>query len=290
MKKIGILSLLFTLIATSNAQITLNSKILDADTQEPIPYVNIGVFKKKFGTVTDENGRFALQIPESMRNESLSFSSIGYELLSLSIKKLTQHPPAEIFMIPKTSSLKEVTVISKKLKEKIKGEKILINLFRAGISGNSAGFEIGNIIRIQRLVRLKSLELQVNHISNPDLLFRLNLYHLKDDKPHEKLTIPNVIFRIEKPGNFSLDLTDYDILVANDFYAAVEIVKISANSDGEKVQSAFWGIGSFGEDYANTLILRAKKSNENIYFRIGSLNNWGQLDHATLGLYFKTLQ
>lgn len=281
--------LFFTLLA--NAQKTLESIVLDAETREPIPFVNIGIFKKRFGTVSDENGRFTLQIPESLQKDSLSFSSVGYSVLSLPIRELMKNPLKEIYLLPKINQLQEVTVNSKKLKEKIKGERIAINLFQTGISGSYAGYEIGQIIRTSKMIKLKTLELQVQHISAPDLLFRLNLYDLKNDMPAEKMTIPNIIFNIEKASNFTLDLSDYNLLVASDFYAGIEIIKISDSANGKKINNAFWGIG-FGDkkENANSLILRAKKSRENIYFKIGSMSEWGQFNNVEMGMYFKVLE
>lgn len=62
------------------AQQLIEGRVIDQETLEPIPYVNIGFLGKDTGTVGDEEGRFTLQVKslESHMGDTLRFSSIGY--------------------------------------------------------------------------------------------------------------------------------------------------------------------------------------------------------------------
>jgi len=84
------------------------------DTQhKPIPYVNIGILDKGIGTISNEDGSFSLQIPSQYDEDSITFSAIGYEMLTL-------HRRAGNFnavtLREKVILLKEVTVTEKGLK------------------------------------------------------------------------------------------------------------------------------------------------------------------------------
>lgn len=44
-------------------QVDLVGQVIDAATEEPLPYVNIGLVNQNIGTVTDEAGYFVLEVP-----------------------------------------------------------------------------------------------------------------------------------------------------------------------------------------------------------------------------------
>lgn len=70
--------------------------ILDADTKEPLPFVNITVKDKSVGTASDFNGRFSLGIPEG--GQFLQISYVGYQPLQVPISQdyLTIHLEASV--------------------------------------------------------------------------------------------------------------------------------------------------------------------------------------------------
>jgi len=53
-------------------------RVVDASTQDPLPFVNIGLVDKNIGTVTDEEGYFQLEVdPLKYGKSNLRFSMIG---------------------------------------------------------------------------------------------------------------------------------------------------------------------------------------------------------------------
>lgn len=73
---ISLILLLFIHNLLLSQNVTVNGKVLDSITNQPIPGVNItikGVYG--IGTITDEEGRFSIEVPES---SVLVFSFIGY--------------------------------------------------------------------------------------------------------------------------------------------------------------------------------------------------------------------
>ena len=84
-------------------ELTLHGRVVDAETGEPLPYVNIRV-GKSIGTLTNIEGSFKLLTDE---NDVLSFSFVGYERLSLKADQM----PDVIRLKPYTVKMKEVTVL-----------------------------------------------------------------------------------------------------------------------------------------------------------------------------------
>lgn len=97
-----VFSLLLSLFAFGE-ELTLQGRVVDAETGEPLPYVNIRV-GNGIGTLTNIEGSFKLLTEEK---DVLSFSFVGYEKLSLKADRM----PDVIRLKPYTVKMKEVTVL-----------------------------------------------------------------------------------------------------------------------------------------------------------------------------------
>ena len=101
---------LLLLFATFSAQAQhlLEGEVLDADTKQSLPFVNMLVNEGKTGVITDINGRFRIQLSEPIR--SLKLSYVGYEVL-------LYEPPAgrskvTISLTKKAFGLQEVSIVA----------------------------------------------------------------------------------------------------------------------------------------------------------------------------------
>ena len=81
---------IFTILFFS---ISLNSKgqslfgiIKDSITNEPIVYCNLVIANNHFGTITNKSGEFILFFPDSLINEDIQISCLGYKNMTLDIK------------------------------------------------------------------------------------------------------------------------------------------------------------------------------------------------------------
>ena len=71
--------ILFFLLLPYNLQSQfITAKVLDAETRQPLPFVNIGVLNKNLGTVSDEYGDFLLELNPEFLLDTLRFSMIGF--------------------------------------------------------------------------------------------------------------------------------------------------------------------------------------------------------------------
>ena len=103
----------FTLFAQTN----LVGQVLDAQTKEPLVYVNIGLVGKDLGTISDEEGYFSFEVdPSSQRSDSLRFSMLGYESKTYLLADYLAAKPFEILLEEEAFSLDEVVVLSPKRK------------------------------------------------------------------------------------------------------------------------------------------------------------------------------
>lgn len=82
---IKFLILAFTLSAVSSyaQSVSIRGKILDKESQEPIPFVNVTDIHSNAKTVADLNGSFTLTLPNDA--ETIRFSCMGYKPVKISV-------------------------------------------------------------------------------------------------------------------------------------------------------------------------------------------------------------
>ncbi len=239
-------------------QITVSGIIKDAKTKESIPYVNIGIMNKKKGTVSNENGGFTLEIPSELIKDTIKISSIGYEskifISKDFITKLKENQVVELS--EKATALNEVTVTNKKLKEKVLGNKTKSKMMRGGFRNAELGNELGIKIKVKKNpTHIKKFHANITSNTGEKMKFRLNLYDIKNGLPNKRITNENIIFNIDaQEGAFTLNLSDYDIVVEDDFFLTVELIKNEENKESE----VFFSAGLLGNATISRLTSQAE--------------------------------
>lgn len=84
--------------------------IIDKNTNEGIPYVNIWVVNENIGTTSSLKGEFEI---DNTKGDSLVLSALGYETKKISLLKI----PSKIVLIPKALELEEIVVSAKREKK-----------------------------------------------------------------------------------------------------------------------------------------------------------------------------
>ena len=113
MKKISIIILLFIANFSFSQSRTITGIIKDATTSLPVESVSIGVSNSNLGTISNEEGKFRITLPQ--KNNILQFSHLYYKLESYSIKE--NETDIEVFIDPKSFVLEEVVINHKPGKE-----------------------------------------------------------------------------------------------------------------------------------------------------------------------------
>ena len=138
----------FTPMQAQN-QFTVQGKVIDAATDEPLPGVNILVKGTTTGTVTDIDGNYRLTAPDD--TETLVFSSVGYISEEVAISNQTV---INLEMTPDTQSLSEVVVVGYGTQERadvtgaigsVQSEEITnipITTLEQGLQGQVAGVQV----------------------------------------------------------------------------------------------------------------------------------------------------
>lgn len=94
-------------ILSGNAQtISITGKIVNADTEEALPFANVSTIQSKIGTATNGDGNFNLIIKTTDLTDTLLFSFIGFESIKKPIESLTVSDNI-IMLKPSTETLEE---------------------------------------------------------------------------------------------------------------------------------------------------------------------------------------
>lgn len=111
-EKLKTLALLFLLLVVSSsawAQKSIQGTITDAQTQETLPATNILIDGTFRGTITNENGRYSLTIPDSLLPATVLVRYIGYQSQAREIT--AQSPAQQNFKLqPSVTEMAEIVV------------------------------------------------------------------------------------------------------------------------------------------------------------------------------------
>ena len=122
--RIILLLLTFSLVSVVYGQQTINGKVLDAESNSPIPGATVILKDRKIATNTDFNGLFSLSgiLPEDV----LIFSSIGFKTIEIKVGDNTNF---QISLQEQISSLDEVVVVGygSQLKKEVTGAVSVIS-------------------------------------------------------------------------------------------------------------------------------------------------------------------
>ena len=211
-------------------QTELIGQVIDALTEEPIPYVNIGLVDENIGTVSDEQGYFQLEIdPLQYSQSNLRFSMIGFESKTYVLQEYLQK---ELLIIPLTeesTELEEVVVSTKRtqFETKILGNKTTTKFIYAAFTTNKLGNEMGFVVRQRkRPMILKKFNISLVENDYGLIRFRLNFYSVENGLPTSTLLKENIIIETDATsGIVSKDLAPYEIVIDEDFFVSIEWIK-----------------------------------------------------------------
>jgi hypothetical protein len=228
-KSCFLLILLMNLSLITHSQV-LEGVVLDANTMQPIPYVNIGIISKRTGTVSDEKGGFQLPIPERFIKDKIGFSFIGYSSKEIPVDSVFNLSSGikKFYLTPRTYAISEVVVRPKAVKTLMVGNGSGSKRKQIGVgSDDMLGREIGAVIPLgNRDAFLKKAMVSVAVNNYGRIKLRLNIYNLKDNVPFEKINSEPIYFETDiKEGKCVVDLEKYNIKVNGNFFISMEYIQ-----------------------------------------------------------------
>ena len=205
--------------------IKMNGLIIDSNTKEPVEFVNIGILNKNKGTVSNQKGRFNIEVLKKFLKDSLTISHINYYPVKILIK---QFKNKTIYLDSKTIELSEVIVSNKKKRKRKIGVKSYNPLlWLRSISKDNDIIENAQRINIpDKSVRIKYVNIYLRKGFESDSSFvRINFYKNVDNAPSEKIVFKNTLRKKQiKPGWLQIDLTKDYVYVEEDFFVGVEFI------------------------------------------------------------------
>ncbi|NER11138.1 carboxypeptidase-like regulatory domain-containing protein [Muriicola jejuensis] len=257
--------------------------VLDAQSREPIPYVNIGVIGKGIGTVSDEAGMFYLEwLPEKLgQGDMVQFSSLGYRPINIPVADLrsgNDHTP-KYFMTPQVEELNEVVVTnagmfeSEELVGYESGDRRNYGYWKDNIA---LGGELATKIKMRKgLRRLDQFTFEVLGNISDSVLLRVNFYKAdsKQDFPGTNINQSgkNILFTVtQNTSKVILPLAEYNLYVRDDFVVSLELVKV------------------FGDGKIVLILAASQDRYTHSYKKYASKDEWKILKNSAMAYQVKT--
>ncbi|MFD2785773.1 carboxypeptidase-like regulatory domain-containing protein [Hymenobacter rubripertinctus] len=269
---ISLFMLLTVLGATARAQV-ISGVITKAGTQEPVPFVNIGVPGKAVGTVSDERGYYRLH--GVAPTDTVRVSSMGFRPRRLTGQVLQAQP--NVLLTEDAVALRGVTVKAKGLFRRTRTLGVA-NESNGTITllASDLGAEIGTVISLKhKPTKVLNANFNVAYNRAGALTYRVNLYRLlPNGRPSsQKLVQRDIIVTSSvTKGPITVDLTSDQLVLEEDFFLALEWIG-GADAPVVSNQLAFFA----GAGYTN---------NE-LYIRKTSQGTW---ERQSVGGYLAGMQ
>lgn len=287
MKKIALTLISCVMFLALNAQsIDIQGFLMDAKTQKPVQYANIGIAEKNIGTVTDENGRFVLAVPDSLARHDLTISRIGYQKMTIAINSFGKRADT-LLLVPEIYELQEVTVSVGKMRER-----------KVGHAGNKMvqfqdnarhfGYEFGTMLKLpkKKPSLLKDFNFQAVTFGNIDYaLMRVNIYQVDDEEFTNVLKENIYVTLTDNHSEYErcIDLLPYNIVVQGEIAVTLELVKVHYKAEPQKVEHETEGYNPDGIGYAGTFL-------NNMCGRDASQGAWEKISAVGPAFWLHVLQ
>lgn len=239
MKYFPILIFLLCSSLISKAQTnTILGQVIDADTGEPLGFCNVGWVNLSKGTVSDQVGRFRLEMGPENSDHLLKISKMGYktlEITSLEIfKNCTMGECPMIFELSQNAiDLPEYTFeIIEKNRNMSWGKTNRRSIF--GLAFNpkdrKPSENLGREMAIEldtkgKIVKLQTYTAKFSMDQFEKSLFRINLYQLLENETYDLLPQNGEILHelTQEMGSIlEVDLTPYEIIVNGKYLIGLE--------------------------------------------------------------------
>lgn len=219
---------------TCIAQFNLAGIVVDSATKNPVPYSLILTGSHKFGVIANSKGEFELSLPDSLSNNYLVVSSMGYDTTIVSINSFLKSGRKEISINHKTLVLAEVSISSIEQKSCVNEWGAKRNHSFGGfpcVAGDEVAVFIANSTQDSGII--STLKFFITDEGFPTTPFRAKLYRVnpKNNAPGELMTDQDFILSAEKGNEWVvIDISKYGISIPKEgFFVSMEWLPDSKN-------------------------------------------------------------
>lgn len=224
-----LISCLFT-FGWANAQ-RLTGKVSDVESKNSIPYASVGLLHKNAGVVADSNGLFSLNLESFSESDTLRISAIGFEEQNFLVAHCkTYFINDGIFnfeLVPKVKDIDEVKISPTSSKIITSGNNIKSSMIIAGFQNKNRGAELGTVLKYskKRKGQILSFNFNITGHLNDTILFRINVYDLKNGVPNKNILDEPIFFKsIPTEGKLTLDVSELDLFIKEDCFLSIELI------------------------------------------------------------------
>ncbi|NML64632.1 carboxypeptidase-like regulatory domain-containing protein [Hymenobacter sp. RP-2-7] len=263
-------------------------RVVDARTQQSVPYASVGVPGKPLGTVADAQGRFQPAQTGAAATDTLEVSCVGYQPRRLPLAALQQLP--ELALTPQAQALGEVVVRAATWKRRRVGREaaggpVLYSFHSRADTLPSArlGREAGAILRVRPGSVMEDAHVFISQYRFQRVRFRLNVRAVDaDNHPAASLLTQDVQLALSDSarGWQHIDLRPYNVNVGAAKRVAVTLEWLAGQPRPGK--PATW------RDWPGVVMPAAFSATHHLVFRHKSEDNW-QVHLANLSLYITTV-
>jgi len=230
MKTVNVL-LLFILYSLNTSAKIFNVKIVCKETEEPIAYCNIGIVGENIGTASDADGKFSIYFNDTVKNEIIKISSIGYHSLEMRMNDfLALYKNGSVIYLKKeVADLQEVIIKPKTITHKHLG--VLTKNPFPGLTFDTClpGYETGVLMETKKdLTFIDSVQINIAQCETDSIFFRINIYKYVNK---EFINILDSAIYVCEPTSkikdrrLRINLSGRNITVTQKFMVSVEILK-----------------------------------------------------------------
>lgn len=261
----------------SSAQIQISGLVIDAQSQSPMPYVNIGVIGTTTGTVSSPSGTFSLYLEGDISKTSIvRFSFIGYEPREYALKDLS---PKDTLLIPLTPSAFDLSIIevkprfvsTKEIGHSKIDTKMKTNFAISKRPNQNLGAAIGRKFKVKESRAVAdTFGFFIAQNNFDEVRFRVEVFSLKKGKPHKNLNNSDIIISVknQKQGWIEVDLRPYNIEIKDDVAVAIEWVYHSENGSSLSLPITMPTLGTH-------------------FYKYGSQGNWKRFRGMSTAMFLK---
>jgi len=222
----------------TTAQTNYQGTITNQSTKQIVPFASVGLMKENIGTNANEAGSFQLVSNNSIKNDTLLISCIGFQTLKIPVDRIANNK-LTIELTELIGILKEVIVTGRKYIT-----STTLNAFSN--CGNHFFGTSGYMIQLAQhfsapvsnsvLKEIKICRMGNFLIGAEKTIFRIRVYDMDSiSKAPSSDLIDQIIEVKTKSQNIQLNLEQYNIYIPNkDFFVAIEWLKIPYNEERGK--------------------------------------------------------
>ncbi len=254
MKKLNLLFLFLSFIL-AKAQV-VSGTVLSKEENKPIPYVKIGIEKDNTGTISDQSGKFSIDLSKADTNKNIRIEVSGYEPFSMNVGNFKKQNPQQIFLREKVQTIKEVKLTPKKLVEKNWGvntkSKSVTYSVNPEFDKNSFLGETALQFNTKKRAKIKTIHLNIAQFNSKEpVVMRYTIYDDNNGLPGKSLLDEDITVEVTadniKDGVYSLDVNDQNIWIKGKFYVGIQFLK--AFNGNIRISAALFKTGYIREFY-----------------------------------------